>query len=134
LRGRRAEAEGATQPVGCKVLSGSGSSGNKFLGGIGDGHSANFPSVPLKDVGGFTIRVASGGIGGDVEFRQGSLQGALLATIHVDPTGGWDKWVELKSAPITPVDSRADVVAVFKNPGKGGLMNLDWVQFDAPKK
>jgi cytochrome c len=42
--------------------------------------------------------------------------------------------VELKSAPITPVDSRADVIAVFKNPGKGGLMNLDWVQFDAPKK
>lgn len=134
LRGRRAEAEGATQPVGCKVLSGSGSSGNKFLGGIGDGHSAKFPSVPLKDVGSFTVRVASGGIGGDIEFRQGTLDGALLSTIHVDPTGGWDKWVELKSAPIAPVDSRADIVAVFKNPGKSGLMNLDWVQFDAPKK
>jgi cytochrome c len=25
---------------------------------------------------------------------------------------------------------RGDVYVVFVNPGKGGLMNLDWVQFD----
>jgi hypothetical protein len=90
--------------------------------------------VPLKDVGGFSVRVASGGVGGDIEFRQGTVDGALLATIHVDSTGGWDKWIELKSAPMPPTETRADIVVVFKNPGKSGLMNLDWVQFDAPKK
>ncbi len=26
--------------------------------------------------------------------------------------------------------TRTDVYAVFGNPGKSGLMNLDWVQFD----
>ena len=27
---------------------------------------------------------------------------------------------------------RTDVFAVFVNPGKGGLMNLDWVEFKEP--
>lgn len=29
------------------------------------------------------------------------------------------------------IAGRTEVVAVFVNPGKGGLMNVDWFQFNA---
>jgi cytochrome c len=64
-----------------------------------------------------------------VEFRSGSKTGPLLANVEVQPTGSWEKWVEL-NAPLQSVSGRNDIYAVFVNPGKGGLMNLDWVQFN----
>jgi cytochrome c len=134
LRTRRIEAESAESPQGCKVLSGGGSSGNKFLGSIAHNHSAVFKSIPLRQVGGFTCRVASGGPGGKVELHLNAPDGPLLGEFEVQSTGGWEKWVELKS-PCTPAPdgpSRADVYAVFVNPGQGGLMNFDWLQFDPP--
>ena len=86
----------------------------------------------LAEVGGFTARAASGNVGGAIEFRAGSPTGALLATLAVPNTGGWDKWIEPKASTAAKAPAeRTDVYAVFVNPGKGGLMNLDWVQFDA---
>jgi hypothetical protein len=66
----------------------------------------------------------------------GSKDGPTLAEMEVTPTGAWDSWVELKSKIDAPKTEgmRADVVAVFRNPNKTGLMNLDWVQFDAPAR
>jgi cytochrome c len=133
LRLRRVEAEGNESLGGCKTLGSKLASGGKFLGSIGHGSSATFKDVPLKQVGGFTCRVASGGAGGKVELRLGAADGALLGEVEVKPTGGWDNWVELKAPrlAIENVPDRADVYAVFVNPGKGGLMNFDWLQFDA---
>ena len=52
--------------------------------------------------------------------------------MEVPNTGGWDKWIEPQCPlPATAPRTHADVYAVFINPGKGGLMNLDWVQFNA---
>ena len=82
----------------------------------------------LDSSAGVTVRVASAGVGGKIEVRAGSTTGELLAEIEVLPTGGWDKWTEL-TAPLKPA-SRGDVFVVFVNPGKGGLMNLDWIQFN----
>ena len=61
-------------------------------------------------------------------MRTGSLAGPVVATVEVAPTGGWERWVEV-DAPLIPVLGRVDVFVVFVNPGKGGLMNLDWVEF-----
>ena len=135
LRTRRIEAEGNETPSGCKILSGGGSSGNKFLGSIAHNHSAVFRNIPLRQVGGFTCRAASGGAGGKVELHLNAPDGPLLGEFDVQPTGGWDKWVELKSS-LTPAPAdpaRADVYAVFVNPKQNGMMNFDWLQFDAPK-
>ena len=132
LRTRRIEAESSEAVVGCKILGGSAASGKKCLGGIANGNSALFKNIPLKQVGGFTCRVASGGVGGKVELRVGATDGPLVGEFEVQPTGGWDKWVELKSPRLTGegLPERGDVYAVFVNPGKGGLMNFDWLQFD----
>ena len=122
LRSRRLEAELADEKHGLKVL------GN-FLGAINDGHYARFAGLNLSDSHSATFRVASAGQGGVIELRAGSFTGELLAAAEVTPTGSWDKWTEV-TAPLKPLTNRTDVFVVFVNPGKGGLMNLDWLQFN----
>lgn len=122
LRQRRLEAEQGDTITGAKVL-------GSFVGAIDHGHSVRFKSLNLSDSASATVRVASAGTGGRIEVRAGSATGELLASFDVTPTGGWEKWVELKS-PLQPAP-RGDVFVVFTNPGKGGLMNLDWIHFEA---
>ena len=90
-----------------------------------------FTAINLSDVGRIVARASSGNVGGKIEFRAGSPDGVLLGTVEVPNTGGWDRWIEPAfDLPTNAARGRADVFAVFVNPGKGGLMNLDWVQFD----
>jgi cytochrome c len=134
LRSRRIEAESTDTIVGCKSLGSSGASGKKCLGGIADKNHAVLKNIPLNQTSGFTCRVSSGGVGGKIEIRVGSPEGPIIGSIDVQPTGGWDNWVELKS-PISKFENapdRADIFVVFSNPGKSGLMNFDWIQFEAP--
>ena len=134
LRSRRIEAETAEVLGGCKPLGSSGASGKKCVGSIAHGNSVLFKNIPLQQVGGFTCRVASGGAGGSIELHAGTLDGPLVGSFEVKPTGGWDTWVELKSQSqsLANLPERADVFAVFSNPGKSGLMNVDWLQFEPP--
>ena len=75
------------------------------------------------------VLASSGGSGGKIELRVGAPDGPLMGTVDVPVTGGWDKFVE-RQAPLTPPSKeRGDVYAVFVNPGKGGLMNVDWIEF-----
>jgi len=126
LRSRRLEAEAAK--VEGPTIQGSA------IGSINHGHTVRFTGVNLADVGAITARAASGNVGGRIEFRAGSATGVLLGSVDVPNTGGWDKWIEprITLAAEAPRD-RSDVYAVFTNPGKGGLMNLDWVEF-APRQ
>jgi len=131
LRSRRIEAESGV--VNGPRISGNGNAGGKkVLGSINDKHFVKFEAINLADVGGITVRATSGNVGGIIEFRHGSLDGALLGSVEIPNTGGWDKWIEKTVSFSTTPAARTDVFAVFVNPGKGGLMNLDWVQFDPP--
>ena len=124
LRSRRLEAE-AGEIQGARIL-------GSMIGAIDHGHSVKFAAINLTDVGSITARASSGNVGGKIEFRAGSPAGDLLGTVDVPNTGGWDKWIEPQfTLPQSASRTRADIYAVFINPGKGGLMNLDWVQFNA---
>lgn len=101
------------------------------IGAIDHGHHVRFAGINLADVGGLTVRASSGNVGGTIEFHLGSPTGDLLASIPVPNTGGWDKFIEPSVALNGTRSERADVYVVFVNPGKGGLMNLDWVRFTA---
>ena len=123
LRSRRLEAELA-EVHGPKVL-------GSYIGAIDDGHYVTFTNVDLASVGSITARAGSANVGGTIEFRVGSPTGALLASVEVPNTGGWDKWIEPKAELLAGAPRTvASVCAVFVNPGKGALMNLDWVQFN----
>ncbi|MEZ5302794.1 MAG: carbohydrate-binding protein [Verrucomicrobiales bacterium] len=130
LRARRIEAEQADAVAGSQALGGSQASGGRFIGGIADGHHLLFKAINLGAAGGLKWRVASAGQGAAVELRLGAPDGPLLSAISVEPTGGWENWVEMESAlGATKPNEAADVYVVFKNPGKSGLMNLDWIEF-----
>ena len=123
LRSRRLEAE-AGAIKGARILGTS-------IGAIDHGHLVSFSSVNLADVGAITVRASSGNVGGRIEFRADSPTGSLLGSVEIPNTGGWDKWIEPKiPLAVGATPARAEVFAVFVNPGKGGLLNLDWVQFD----
>ncbi len=131
LRPRRIEAELADEISGPMPLSADSAGGKKMLGAIADKHFLKFSGLNLSDVGSVTFRVSSAGEGGKIELHGGSPEGQLLASVNVEKTGGWEKWVSLDSPVATPDSARQDVYVVFRNPGKSGLMNLDWVQFNA---
>jgi len=130
LRSRRLEAEQNDGQAGPQTLGGSKASGKKFLGAIADGHTVRFASLNLVDSASVTWRIASAGEGGRIELHSGSKTGDLLAAVEVEPTGDWENWIEL-TAPLKAATARTDLFIVFTNPGKSGLMNLDWIQFNA---
>jgi len=130
LRSRRIEADQATEISGPTKLSSGGCTNNQCLGAVDHGHTIRFSGINLADVGGIKVRASSGNVGGRIEFHSGAANGPLLGSVEVPNTGGWDKWIEPQAAlPQDATKDRTDVVAVFSNPGKGGLMNLDWVEF-----
>jgi cytochrome c len=130
LRSRRIEADQAAEILGPTKLSSGGCTNNKCLGAVNHGHSVKFSGINLADVGGIKVRASSGNVGGRIDFHSGSANGSMLGSVEVPNTGGWDKWIEPQMVlPQDTTKDRTDVVAVFNNPGKGGLMNLDWVEF-----
>lgn len=122
LRQRSVEAEHCDDYEGLKIL------GNK-LGAIEDGSYAKFENIPLSQVSSVTVRVASGGSGCRMSFRQGAKDGPVLVTFQVKPTGGYNEFIELM-AELPESDDRSDIFITFHNPGKGGLMDLDWIRFN----
>ncbi len=101
------------------------------IGSIHDGHSVRFANIPLAEVGSITARAASGNVGGSIEFRAGSKTGPLIGAVEVPNTGGWENWIEVKTLLSEAIPRQnTDVFVVFVNPGKSGLLNLDWIQFD----
>jgi len=127
LRSRRIAA--ASGEVHGPRITGNGE--QRRLGSIDHGHTVRFRDVDLSDVGSVTARFSSGNAGGEIELHAGSPTGHLLGSIHAPNTGGWDKWTEAQTKlDTTDLHEREDVYVVFVNPGKSGLMNLDWLQFN----
>jgi cytochrome c len=130
LRPRRIEAELHDGQHGTQALSGGSASGEKFIGDTHHGQHLRFAALDLTQASAITCRVASGGHGGWIELHDGTADGPMLARMEVPNTGGWESW-QVITAPLSPAaPARTDVYAVFINPGKSGLMNLDWIQFD----
>ncbi|MHA3771013.1 PQQ-dependent sugar dehydrogenase [Verrucomicrobiota bacterium sgz303538] len=131
LRPRRIEADMNDGLDGPTKLSSGGCTGKYCLGAIADKHNVRFANINLAGTQSVTFRASSGNVGGKIELRAGSPTGRLLGSVDIPNTGGWDKWIEQTTALTLPSGpTRTDVYAVFVNPGKGGLMNLDWLQFN----
>jgi cytochrome c len=123
LRTRRIEAETAE-------LNGPKHSG-KVVGSTNHGHTLKFTNLNLADSQSVTVFASAGGASKDskVEVRLDAPNGPLLGTVNITHTGDWNKLAENKAA-LTASTGRHDVYLVLVNPGKGGLMNIDWIQFN----
>ncbi|MFN5805378.1 MAG: carbohydrate-binding protein, partial [Opitutia bacterium] len=124
LRHRRIEAETAEITDAKKA--------GKVVGSTNHGATIKFTGINLSDTRNIRVNASAGGgaKGSQIEVRIDSPTGQLLGTVDIVHTGDWGKHVENK-AKLAPVTGRHDVFLVLTNPKKGGgLMNVDWVQFD----
>jgi cytochrome c len=130
LRSRRVEAEtGKWDGNRPQILNLGGASSGKGIGDTAHGHTIRYQALNLADSKTVTIRYSSGGVGGKIELHTGSPTGDLLATLEVPNTGAWDAWKET-TVPLAKTPARGDIYLLFINPGKSGLMNIDWLQFN----
>lgn len=125
LRSRTLQAEHATEYRGTQPLGSSRAEGQKFMGAIEHDGFLRFADIPLQQVKGVALKVASAGAGGSIEIRFGSKDGLLLATVPVEVNGDWEAFYE-KQVELADCTDRGDLYFVFKNEqNRGGLMNVD---------
>jgi arabinoxylan arabinofuranohydrolase len=78
--------------------------------------------------GSFQARVAGAAVGGSIELRLDTLNGALLGTCAVPNTGGMQTWVTA-SCNVSGASGIHDLYLKFTGSGSGDLFNLNWWQF-----
>ncbi|MEV3897744.1 ThuA domain-containing protein [Streptomyces anulatus] len=120
---------------GADIDSRADASGGKRLIEIEDGDWIAFDPVNLKGVESVTVGASSGGLGGTVEFRAGSHTGALLGSVGIPNTGGYEKLVSPTTKLKNP-GGTTTLYAVFTNPDwspdKADLLSVDWLHFNGP--
>jgi hypothetical protein len=131
----RLQAEAYAAQSGARLENTADADGGKDVGWLADGDWLRYDDVDLG-AGSLTIsaRVASDNrAGGSIELHTGSRTGALLATVPVKSTGGWQKWITVgaKVAPSRPA-GRQTVFAVLKSAQRFDFVNLNWFTFSRP--
>jgi glucosylceramidase len=86
--------------------------------------------------GGVAARLAcdqttGGNCGGTLEFHLDSPTGALIGTVTIPSTSGWQTWTTT-TAPVSGASGVHDLYVIFKAPpsGPSALGNLNWFQFN----
>ena len=129
LRSRNLQAESAVEFKGTQRLGANTAQGNQFMGAIEHDGFLRFSSIPLDNLRNVIVRVASAGAGGTIEIHRGKVDGPLLGKTSVEVNGDWVTFYE-KTIALSPANGRDEIYIVFKNPiNRGGLMNIDSVNF-----
>jgi len=103
-------------------------SGEYDLGYIAPGATAVYKNVDFgSSLTGVSVREASGGAGGAVEFHLDSATGPLIATVTLPVTGGWQSWQTVSGA-VSGATGIHDLYIVFTG-SSSGIANLNWFQF-----
>ena len=104
----------------------SDNNGGYDLGYASDGSWAVFKKVDFgASVSGLAARVASTNTGGWVEFHLDSPTGALIATVNVPNTSGWQTW-DTVTATASGASGVHDLYVVYRN----SASNLNWFVFN----
>ena len=97
------------------------------LGYAVNGGYATFDNVDFgTGVTGVTVREASGGNGGTLEFHLDSASGPLIATVTLPVTGGYQNW-QNQTATVSGATGVHTLYMVIQ--GSGGIANVNWFQF-----
>ena len=137
LEPRHKEAEHLEQTGGpqggAQVVANASASAGKRLGEIEHGDWVAYDPINLSGIGSVTIGVASGGIGGKIEFRADSPTGPVLGAVDVANTGGWNNLISPTVAltnPGRPIKLYAVVTNPLWTPAQPDLLSMDWLQFN----
>ncbi len=129
LRSRNLQAEAAAEFKGAQQLNSGEAEGGHFMGAIQHDGFLRYDQLRLDTVKTIELRVASAGVGGDVEIHQDTVDGPLLGRTSVEVNGNWTKFYT-KSMELQPATGVHTIYVIFKNENnRGGLMNIDSLTF-----
>ncbi len=100
---------------------------------IQDGDWWSVDPLALNNITGLRVRAASGGSGGTLEVHRNSPGGALVASVPITGTGGWQTWQDFTVTLANPPAGTGSLYFVARNPaGQSGaayLFNANWIDF-----
>jgi glucosylceramidase len=103
--------------------------GGYDVGYSSDGSWAQFWSINFgSGVKSVSVRVASAGSGGTLEFHLDSTSGPLIGTATLPVTNGWQIWTTV-TAPVSGAVGVHNLFLVEHGATSGGIANLNWFQF-----
>ncbi len=107
----------------------SDATGGYDLGYVSPNAYAVYKSINFgTSVSTVSVRTASAGQGGTLQFHLDSASGPLIATATLPVTGGWQTW-QTVSAPVTAASGVHDLYLTFQG-STAGIANLNWFQFN----
>jgi hypothetical protein len=126
--GGTVQAESFGSASGVEAFPKSGAEDGQTLGYVDPGDWAAYPGVDLTGVTGLSARVVSGGPGGVLQVRTGSVDGPALGSVAVPNTGGWDTFAEVTAPLSGALAGERTVYLTFGGSGSG-LFDVDSVTF-----
>jgi glucosylceramidase len=104
------------------------STGGYDLGYVSPAATAVYKNLDFgKSVSTVSVRTASGGAGGTLEFHLDSASGTLVGTATLPVTGGWSTW-QTVNATASGASGVHDLYIVFRGT-TAGIANVNWFQF-----
>nr|WP_066944161.1 carbohydrate-binding protein [Streptomyces lushanensis] len=117
------EGESFSSSLGVQAADHAAASGGKTLGYIENGDWAGYASVSTAGATAFSAKVSSAGAGGTIQIRSGSATGAVLGSVAVPVTGGWETFTNVTTA-LTGTGSSGALFLTFTG-GAGSLFDID---------
>ncbi len=103
--------------------------GNRMVGQIGHGDFLSYEPVNLRGVDRLTVRYASSGTGGTVSVRLDAVDGPVVGSGRLEPTGDSYAFEEVDIAVEDPGGSHELFLVFTNNPGDAYLVNVDAFHF-----
>jgi glucosylceramidase len=121
------QASSYNDELGVETETTSDTGGGYDVGYVNNGSWMHFKNVDFgSGVSNVSVRTASAGNGGTLEFHLDSLAGTLVGTATLPATGGWQTWTTV-SAPISGATGVHNLYLVFK--GTAPIGNINWFRF-----
>ncbi|HZM75831.1 MAG TPA: carbohydrate-binding protein [Candidatus Limnocylindrales bacterium] len=121
------QAESFSSQSGVQVVSASSAVGGARLGFIAAGDWAAYNNVNVGGAVSLRARVSSAGNGGTLQIRTGSQTGAIIGSVAVPVTGGWDTYTNVTTALSGVPAGTANIYLTFA--GSGNLFDVDEFTF-----
>ncbi|MEV8508684.1 PQQ-dependent sugar dehydrogenase [Actinoplanes sp. NPDC051475] len=129
LQPRHRQAEHYKASSGVDPITKTQAEGGKTVGNIDNFDWVSFEPYRLDKATSFTARVSSGGAGGTLQVRTGSPTGAVLGSVTVPVTGGWETFTNVTGT-ISGAPAAAGTLYLTFSGGAGALFDVDAFTFN----
>ncbi len=127
------QAESFNSQSGTQTESTSDTGGGLNVGYITPGDWLAYDNVDFGSTSPATVttRIASGAtVGGSIQYRLDGTTGPVVATVPVNPTGGWQSWTTAVTTLSGSATGAHRLVLTFTGTAGSDFTNINWFQFN----